>query len=171
MNIRSVVVRLSPRFLLFCGFILLVIVPISGLSCSPGGAPTPSAPTTSPASSSPATAVPYSVAVILSDKQIAALTVSDLSKLTQVKANVAGADEQGPTLLSVLDFAGIKDFREVTIYGFTKGRVASAQLTLKNTEVTVNMILALVSRGTVKLTGTDIGADKAIIDVSRLVVK
>lgn len=107
----------------------------------------------------------------MNDKQIAAFTVSDLSKLAQVRANVAGTDERGPTLLSVLALAGVKDFSEVTIYGFTRGRVASAELTLKKTEVSDNIILALVERGTAKLTGPDLGAQKAIIDVSRLAVR
>ena len=35
----------------------------------------------------------------------------------------------------------------------------------------VRMMLALVSRGTAKLTGTDIGANKAIVDVNKIVIK
>jgi hypothetical protein len=45
----------------------------------------------------------------------------------------------------------------VTAYGFSKGRVATAELTLTRDRVTDNAMLALVARGTVKLTGTDIG--------------
>jgi hypothetical protein len=107
----------------------------------------------------------------MNDKQITSLTVGDLSKLPQVKATVGGTEEQGPTLLSALAVAGIKDFAQVTIYGFTKGRVATAELTLTRAQVTDNVMLALVARGTAKLTGTDIGADKAVIDVNKMVVK
>ena len=140
--------------------ILLALVPISPLSCS---APSPPA--------APTTTAPYSIQIFMNDKQIASFTVNDLSKLPQVKTNVTGTDEQGPTLLSVLALAGIKDFSEVTIYGFTRGRVATAELTLKKAEVTDNIILALVARGTAKLTGPDIGDKKSIIDVSKLTVR
>ncbi|MBI4181185.1 MAG: hypothetical protein HY528_04565 [Chloroflexi bacterium] len=170
MNIRSGLARLSPRPLLVCSFILLVIGLVSAPSCSPGSSSTRT-PSTPSNVSATTTSAPYAIAVLQNDKQIASLTISDLSKLTQVKANVAGTDEQGPALLSVLSLAGITDFGEVTVYGFSKGRVTSAELTLKKAEITDNVILALVTRGTAKLTGTDIGAQKMIIDVSKLVVR
>jgi len=65
----------------------------------------------------------------------------------------------------------VTDFTEVTVSGFTQGRVATADLTLKKSEITDNVMLAIVKRGTVKLTGTDIGAAKAIIDVNKITVK
>ena len=107
----------------------------------------------------------------MNDKQLASLTVSDLSKLTQVQANVGGTDETGPTLLSVLNSIGVTDYTELTFYGYSKGRVATAELTLKKSDVTENMMLALVARGTVKFTGTDIGAQRAIVDLNRIAIK
>ena len=160
--------RLPARLLSLRVLIPLGLILISPLSCS-SNTQTPVNP--APSSVTPTTTTPYAIQIIMNDKQIAAFTVSDLSKLAQVRANVAGTDERGPTLLSVLALAGVKDFSEVTIYGFTRGRVASAELTLKKTEVSDNIILALVERGTAKLTGPDLGAQKAIIDVSRLVVR
>lgn len=108
--------------------------------------------------------------MILGDNQTYALTVAELSKLPQVQANISGTQEQGPTLLSALQLAGVTDFSDVTVYGYSKGRLATAQLSLTRAQVTNNVMLALVTRGTAKLTGTDIGAQKAIIDVDRIVV-
>jgi Cu2+-containing amine oxidase len=113
----------------------------------------------------------YAIAVFVNGKQVASLTPADLAKLPQVKANIGGTDEQGPTFTAAITSIGVIDFTEVTVSGFTQGRVATADLTLKKSEITDNVMLAIVKRGTVKLTGTDIGAAKAIIDVNKITVK
>jgi hypothetical protein len=153
------------RSLLIC--LMLLVMPPLATSCSPASS---TSTTLATASASPGP-TGYSIAVFLNDRQTAALTVADLGKLPQVKATIGGTEEQGPTLLSALALAGIKDFAQVTVYGFTKGRVATAELTLTKGQVTENVMLALVARGTAKLTGADIGADKAVIDVNKMVVK
>ena len=167
---KSISIHLVLAFvlsLLAATFLLLAVGCSSGgkSTTTLSGTSTPSANTTTSTSSQ------YSIAVILNDKQIATLTVADLAKLPQVKANVAGTDEQGPTFLSVLNSVGVQDFTQVVVSGFTKGRVATADLTLQKSEITDNVMLALVSRGTAKLTGTDIGANKAIVDVNKIVIK
>ena len=172
MRTSSLVAALTTRhFPAFISVLSLLLAAIT-LSCSPGASTqTSSGPTTSVATSNTSASSQYQITVTLNDKQIASLTVADLTKLPQIRANIGGTEEQGPTLASVLDLAGVKDFSEVTIYGFTKGRLASAELTLQKAQVTDNVMLALVTRGTAKLTGTDIGAQKAIIDVNKIVVK
>ncbi len=149
------------------GISLLVLFPLVVLACSPASSSSNPGATTSTAASPTG----YSISVVVNDKQTATLTPADLAKLPQVKQTVGGTEETGPTLLSSLASVGIKDFTQITIYGFTKGRVATAELTLARAQVTDNVMLALVARGTVKLTGTDIGSDKAVVDVNKMVVK
>jgi len=103
-------------------------------------------------------------------KAIETVEAADLKKLPQVQ-NAIQTDESGPTLMSVLQLAGVTDFTQITIDGFVKGGVATAELTLTKAQVTDGVMLALVTRGTAKLTGGDIGAARSIIDVNKLVIK
>jgi hypothetical protein len=173
MKSRYSVVCLSTRCLLIIFFIPAMLLAIFTTGCTQENSATltSSKQTTSTTNTTSSTSSQYYIAIVSNDKQIVTLTVTDLAQLPQVKTTVGGTEEQGPTLLSVLNSVSVKDFSELTVYGFTKGRVAEAELILKRAEVTDNVILALVSRGTAKLTGTDIGTQKAVIDVNKIVVK
>ncbi len=142
---------------------LLLGLPILVSSCGGAGSTSGSSATSSPSG--------YSIAILVGDKQTATLTVAELAKLPQVKQTVGNTEETGPTLLSALASVGVNDFTQLTVYGFSKGRVATAELDLTRAQVTDNVMLALVARGTAKLTGTDIGANRAIVDVNKIVVK
>lgn len=83
----------------------------------------------------------YAIQVFSGDKQVASITLEDLSKLPQVSLVAADRDQSGPTLLSVLALAGISDFSEVTVGGWNKGRVATAELTLKRAQVNDTVLL------------------------------
>jgi hypothetical protein len=160
------------RFIYIFILVLVSIIVLAAVGCSAGGTTaSTSTGTNTSAGVTSTTSSDYSIAVIVNGKQTATLTPADLGKLPQVKANVGGTDEQGPTFMSAMNSIGVTNFTEVTVSGFTQGRVATADLTLKKAEITDNVMLALVKRGTVKLTGTDIGAQKAIIDVNKIVVK
>ncbi len=130
----------------------------------------PAASTSAPTTSAPASTA-YTIPVFQNEKQVAALTTADLAKLPQISVAVEGTTEQGPKLSAALASVGITDYTSVAIDGFTKGRLATAELVLQKSQVTDDVILALVSRGTVKLTGTSIGAAKALIDVNKITVK
>jgi hypothetical protein len=164
------------------GILLLsaLVVLVSG--CSSGGATSPATPaaaasiSTAPASSaSPAPASPaigeYSIAVFSGDKQLADLKIIDLQKLAQVTVATEGGDETGPTLLSVFNSVGIQYFTSVTAYGMTKGRVATTELTLTKDKIDNTVVLGMNNRGTAKLTGKNISAATAVIDLNKLVVK
>jgi hypothetical protein len=113
----------------------------------------------------------YAIKVFSNDKQIASLSLDDLLKLPQVTVSAGGKDQEGPTLLSALDLAGIREFSEVTVVGLTRGRIGSAELVLKKDQITDKVILDKTNKGTTKLCGPDIDYNKWIIDVSKLVVK
>ena len=78
--------------------------------------------------SNPASPTGYFISVVVNDNQTATLTPAGLAKLPQIKQTVGGTEETGPTLLSALSSININDFSQITIFGFTKGRVATAEL-------------------------------------------
>lgn len=170
----ELVLKTNFRILLYILSLgLLLTLPLFTASgCSSGNSTTTaSSVMTSAAGTTTTTTSQYAIAVFVNGKLVASLTPADLAKLPQVKANIGGTDEQGPTFTAAITSIGVTDFTEVTVSGFTQGRVATADLTLKKSEITDNVMLAIVKRGTVKLTGTDIGAAKAIIDVNKIAVK
>jgi hypothetical protein len=113
----------------------------------------------------------YSIAVFSADSQVAAIKLDDLKNLPQVSVTADGRAQNGPTLLSVLGLAGIKDFSTITAFGYSKGRVATAELTLNKSQINDQIVLDLSNQGTAKLAGPDIPGNSWIIDVNKLVVK
>ncbi len=176
------ILRLSTRSSLAFIFVLTIMVSIITLSCSSGNGTTQSTSTTTShatttssvvstgtqATSNTAASIsaPYSISIMMNNQQIASLALADLSKLPQV---TDAAQETGPTLLSVLNSVGIQNFSQVTINGSNQGRTTSATTTLQKAQITANVMLALVSRGTAKLTGSDVTTQ--IIDVRQIIVQ
>ncbi len=113
----------------------------------------------------------YSVAVFFQGKQVAALTRDDLVKLNQVSITASGSPQNGPTLLSALQKAGINDFSELTAFGMTRGRIATAELILKKDQVDDSVVLDMNNRGKCKLCGINIPQNNWIIDLEKLEVK
>jgi hypothetical protein len=105
--------------------------------------------------------------VAANGQQVATLTLANLSALPQVTDS---SGETGPTLMSVLNSVGITNFTSVTVNGFTSNSHATAATnTLQKSQVTNNVMLALVARGTAKLTGSDVTTN--VIDVAQIVVQ
>jgi hypothetical protein len=113
----------------------------------------------------------YTIKVFSNDEQIASLSLDDVLKLQQVAETADGKEQEGPTLLSVLELAGVREFSEVKVEGLTKGRIASAELILSKGQITDRVILDRTNKGTTKLCSPDIAANNWIIDVDKLVVK
>ncbi len=158
------------HFLLSVSLILACsLLAISLAGCSQG-APNAAA-TNTPGSSTTSSGNVYSIAIVLNGEQIASFTKDDLLKLEQVSIEAGGIEQSGPTLLSVLQLAGISDFNEVTAYGLTKGRLATAELTLQKSQIDENVVLDMTNRDTCKLCGINIPQDNWIIDVNKLEVK
>jgi hypothetical protein len=113
----------------------------------------------------------YSIQVFHGETQTESLTLAALSKLDTVKFTADGKNEQGPTLKSALALVGITSFDEITVYGFSKGRLATAEKTLEWSQINDKVILDFSNQGTCKLAGADIPSNDWIIDVTRMVVK
>ena len=149
--------------------VMLLAVAVSLFAGCAGTSPATTTTTTTINTSTPATSptgtAAYSITIMVNNQQQASLTLTDLKKLAQVTSS---SQEAGPTLLSVLKSVGVQTFNQVTINGYNQGRTASATTTLQNAQVTDNVMLALVNRGTAKLTGS--GVTTQIIDISQIIV-
>ena len=113
----------------------------------------------------------YSIQVFSAEIQIGTLTLEALSDLDKIKFTADGKNEEGPTLMSVLSLVGISSFEEITVCGFTRGRLATAELTLKWAQINDRVILDFSNQGTCKLAGADIPTNDWIIDVTKMVIK
>jgi len=158
------------RFLLsVCLILECSLLVISLVGCS--HAATNSAATSTPGTSTTPSGNVYSIAIVSKGEQIASFTKADLLKLGQVSIVAAGSEQNGPTLLSVLQLAGINDFNQVTAYGLSRGRLATAELTLHKSQIDANVVLDMTNRGTCKLCGTNIPQNDWIIDINKLEVE
>ena len=113
----------------------------------------------------------YTIDIFSHDTQIASLSLDQLLNLPQVNVSAAGRTEEGPTLLSALDLAGVTNFSQLTATGMTQGRIAEAELTLTRDEIDDEVILDITNSGTAKLCGPNISFDSWIRDVNKLVVQ
>ena len=114
----------------------------------------------------------YQIAVYKDGTRIGSLTLDQLHSLPTVTfTKSTGETELGPTLTSALALLGITDFTNVTVDGYSKGRVATAELILQSSEVTPYTILSFNKQGKTKLAGKSIPENNWIIDVSALRVK
>jgi len=113
----------------------------------------------------------YAVDIYLDGSLGKSVTMDELLALEQISFTADNKDEEGPTLLSVLELAGIEDFSELTAYGLSKGRIAEAEITLSRNQVHDEVILDITNRGTSKLAASDIPSDDWIIDVEEIKVK
>jgi hypothetical protein len=112
----------------------------------------------------------YTIQVFRGEEKAGELTLTELSKLDKVQFNADGKDEEGPTLMSALALVSISSFNEITVYGYSRGRLATAELTLKRNQINDQVILDFSNQGTCKLAGVDIPSNDWIIDVNKMVV-
>jgi hypothetical protein len=129
-----------------------------------------SAPNTSSSSNTQTTTnnAGYQIKFFQNDNQVASLGLTELHTLTDVTLNIAGKSEVGPTLSSVLKLAGIKGFSTIKVSGMLKGRLATGELTLKQSDITGEVILSYNNQGKTKLCGVQIPDSSWIIDVAEI---
>ena len=152
---------LSPKYCLKFTPIVSLILSLA-TSCSAAGN------TATRTGAPPAAPTGYVVNVTLDGNPVAALSLDALGKLEQTTARNQEHDSTGPTLTAVLKLAGITDFNEVKIGGVNRGRVATAELTLKKSQLTDRTIMDVTNRGTVKFTDAVVPFESWIFDVTDL---
>jgi hypothetical protein len=111
----------------------------------------------------------YKIKIFSKNQLVSSLGIEDLQSLPQVSVDV-GTDTptNGPTLQSVLDKAGIKEYTQITVIGMSKGRIATAETILQKAEITPEVVLDFNKQGKTKFCGAQIPQDKCIIDVSEI---
>ncbi len=136
-------------------------------ACAPAATPAPVAEPTQPAVAE-ATEAPASDAVftvVTADGTSVPFSLADLSALPLTSIVSDGNPQEGPSLLAVLEKAGVTEFAEVTLTG------SDGSKTLTSAEVTEEVILDFNNRGSVKLVSPDLGKDARIRDITKIEVK
>ena len=103
--------------------------------------------------------------------RLATLTVAAIQSLPSTTAEAGGESKAGPTLRSVLKAAGVSSFRKVTVFGVFRGRVAEGEITLRDDEVTDQVVLTQNQRGEWRLFAPSVTSEQWIVDVKRLSVE
>lgn len=165
---RAIYSILTPRRLAsFLTFIILVFTLLTGCNSA-----TSTSETKIPGTSAIIeTGDKYQIAVYRGTTQVGILTLEKLADLEKVKFSADGKNEEGPRLTAALTLTGIGDFQKITIYGYAKGRIATAELTLQKADITDKTILDFSNQGTCKLAGDTIPSNNWIIDVNKMVVE
>jgi len=149
-----------------CRWIPIVLIALSLVSvagCQSSGQPPNT--TTTTATTTPPASVDYLVKFTRNGSLVGGLTLDDIKALPQTTFTAEGKTEAGPTVLSALQKLNLTIFSKATALGYTKGRLAEAQVTLTYAELTGKYILDLTNQNTVKLASPDVSSASWIIDV------
>ncbi|MDO8847318.1 MAG: hypothetical protein Q7W51_02870 [Coriobacteriia bacterium] len=111
----------------------------------------------------------YVVVVIRDGEVLEQFTMDDIRDFDMATIEVLGKIEEGPTLLAVLEAAGVTDFERVHIGGM--GIRDDGSIVLTRAEVTDEVLLDIANRGTVKVVGPDIAWEDRVRDVTEIVVE
>ena len=129
--------------------------------------PAPPTPTNTPA---PTTLPPGYIKVTFSG-QTQTFSPADIDNIPAVNVTAEGKNYSGPTVLSLINKAGVTDFAKITINGYSKGRVATAALTLDKSQLNDQLILRKTNQGTYSLASSNIASGDWIIDVNEIDVE
>lgn len=111
----------------------------------------------------------YVVIVIRDGEVLEQFTMDDIRGFDMTTVEVLGKIEEGPTLLDVLEAAGVNDFERLHIGGM--GIRDDGSISLTRAEVTDEVLLDIANRGTVKVVGPDIAWEDRVRDVTEIVVE
>lgn len=120
------------------------------------------------AEDSQGSSAPGSVVVFVRGQdEIARLTVDELRELPQVHVTVAGRDQDGPLLTTVLRAIGVEDVSRVTIVGL--GAYDDGRLELSAGQLS-EAVVDFSDRGTVKVCGAGIAWADWVRDVTEITI-
>jgi hypothetical protein len=112
----------------------------------------------------------YTVAVTRDGELLRAFAVADLEALPAVSFTADGKTQEGPSLLSVLEAAGVHDgYREIEITGM--GLRDDGRLVLSARQVDEGVVLDFAERGTVKLVSPTLSWRERVRDVVEIAVR
>jgi hypothetical protein len=113
----------------------------------------------------------YGIKITQNGKTLLVLSLADIDKLTSVTVSANGSNYTGPTILSILSLAGVTSYSKVTIVGFTKQRLATAELPVAKADLNANYIVRRTNQNTYSLASPDVPFDNWVIDVNELRVE
>jgi hypothetical protein len=140
-----------------CSPLALAAILLLFLSAACGPAPAATADPTRPPAATEAAGAAISQ-VITPEGASVSFTVDDLKQLPLTTIMSDGSPQEGPTLLSVLEAAGVTEFAQVSLTGVDGSK------TFKREEVTAEVILDFNNRGSVKLASPTLPRDERIRD-------
>lgn len=113
------------------------------------------------------------IAVYRGGEQIATAGAELLTGLESVELTLPGVEkaQKGPRLADLLAAIKVDDYQKVTVYGYAKGRIATAEYTIARDKMHERIILSYSRRGTAKLVVPELAFDDWIVDVSKLEIK
>jgi hypothetical protein len=112
----------------------------------------------------------YRVAVTQDGELVRTFAVAELEALPAVSFDSEGKAQQGPSLLSVLEAAGVgRDFSEIEITGM--GLRDGGRLLLTAAQVDESVVLDFAERGTVKLVSPELSWRERVRDVVEIAVR
>jgi len=113
------------------------------------------------------------IAVFRSGEQIATAGAELLTGLESVDLTLPGVEkpQSGPRLIDLLTALKISDYQKITVHGYAKGRIATAEYTITRDNMHERIILSYSRRGTAKLVVPELAFDDWIVDVSKLEIE
>ncbi len=113
----------------------------------------------------------YAVTVTGGGRVLTRISIEDLEALEFVSVEADGDTERGPRLSAVPAFAGVEGFEQATISGLAQGRAGTAEITLRDIDVSDSIIFAVSRRGTVKLVLPHRSRTEWVVDVTEIAVR
>lgn len=112
----------------------------------------------------------YRVRVTKDGRELAAFDLAELSAVGTATVIAQGSRQEGPRLADVLRRAGVGGYSSVTVLG--AGTRDSGRIVLASAEVGSDTVLSVAKkRGTVKIAGPSIPANKRVRDITEIQVR
>ncbi len=111
----------------------------------------------------------YRVEIVVDGETIGAFNLDSMKALPQREVRMQGQTQEGPSVLSLLEVVGVKEFERLVITGI--GERDDGFIELDADEVDENVLLDFAARGTVKVCGPDVEWADRVRDVERIEVR
>ena len=111
----------------------------------------------------------YRVEIVVDNETVGAFNLDSMKALPQREVSMQGQIQEGPSVLSLLEVAGIKQFDRLVISGM--GERDDGRIVLTSHEVNEDVLLDFAARGTVKICGPNVEWADRVRDVQRIEVR
>jgi len=109
------------------------------------------------------------VAVVKDGVTVKTFTLAELHELPARRVVMQDQEQEGPSVLAMLEASGITDFEQLRVVGM--GARDDGLIVLKARDLSRDVLLDIAERGTTKLCGPAIAWEDRVRDVVRLEVR